>query len=447
MSLGAQLRLVRLSAGLVGRLPAGHLAYLARRMRNEKPHTFGGELRINSFFPPYPSPAFERFRRAVVARRRVPYSAYLAVTGECPYRCPHCSYARRRPGSVSREKLLAVVAEIKALGTATLGLTGGEPLLRDDLEALLAAARPEMATILFTSGHGLDAARAKRLAAAGVTNVTVGLESSDPAAHDRVRGRSGSFDEAAAAVAACRDAGVYVAVSTIGTPEKIAGGDLEGTLDLSAAWGAQELRILPPVATGGWAGRASVMLTADQRTALARFHIEHNRRRGGPATPEGNFLRRTLTPLGRLHALGNTLVLGLEGRGNGEDPQAGGHEPQAARHQRRAPRREDKRPVVQGVAEAGGKRDDDRAARRRQRPADQDVVEDARQPLVNPVRVADHVRHQHGEQGEAQIGRPGADQRAAEHPPATAEPRAARGQKHRVVCHAQQQNGHQVAAP
>jgi len=283
MSLGAQLRLVRLSAGLVGRLPAGHLAYLARRMRNEKPHVFGGELRINSFFPPYSSPAFERFRRAVIARRRVPYSAYLGVTGKCPYRCPHCSYARRRPGSLSQEKLLAVIAEIKALGTATLGLTGGEPLLRDDLETLLAAARPEMATILFTSGHGLDAARAKRLAAAGVTNVTVGLESSNPAAHDRVRGRSGSFDEAAAAVAACRDAGLYVAVSTIGTPEKLEGGDLERTLDLSAAWGAQELRILPPVATGGWAGRESVMLTADQRAALARFHIEHNRRRGGPA--------------------------------------------------------------------------------------------------------------------------------------------------------------------
>ena len=125
MSLGAQLRLVRLFAGLVGRLPAGHLAYLARRIRREKLHVFGGDLRINSFFPPYPSPAFERFRRAVIARRRVPCSAYLAVTGDCPYRCPHCSYARRRPGSLSQEKLLAVIAEIKALGTATLGLTGG----------------------------------------------------------------------------------------------------------------------------------------------------------------------------------------------------------------------------------------------------------------------------------------------------------------------------------
>jgi hypothetical protein len=53
--------------------------------------------------------------------------------------------------------------------------------------------------------------------------------------------------------------------------------------DAASAWGAMEFRILPPVATGGWAGRPSVMLTADDRAAVGRFHAGHNRRRGGPA--------------------------------------------------------------------------------------------------------------------------------------------------------------------
>ena len=283
MSLRTKLQLARLFARLVGRLPAGHLAYLARQLRNEKPHLWNGQLRINSFFPPFPSPAFDRFAQATAARQRVPYSAYLAVTGECPYRCPHCSYARRQPGGLALEKLLALVGEVKALGTATLGLTGGEPLLRDDLEDVIAAASPQMATVLFTTGHGLDAARAARLAAAGIANVTVGLESADPAEHDRLRGVRGSFEEARAAVAACRSCGVYAALSTIGTPAKLESGDLERMYALAAEWGAQELRILPPVATGGWAGRGGVMLTPETRAALGRFHAAHNRRPGGPA--------------------------------------------------------------------------------------------------------------------------------------------------------------------
>lgn len=303
MSLSAKLQLARMFARLVGRVPLGHLAYLARQLRNEKPHLWAGQLRINSFFPPFPSTAFDRFVEATAARQRVPYSAYLAVTGACPYRCPHCSYARRRPGGLPLKKLLAVIGEAKALGTATLGLTGGEPLLRDDLEEVIAAAGPQMATVLFTTGHGLDASRAARLAAAGIANVTVGLESADPAEHDRVRGGyvkgsgalrlkapdpllsdgAGSFEEARAAVAACRSCGVYAALSTIGTPAKLENGDLERMYALAAEWGAQELRILPPVATGGWAGRRGVMLTPETRAALGRFHAAHNRRPGGPA--------------------------------------------------------------------------------------------------------------------------------------------------------------------
>ena len=290
MNLATTIALGRLFARLAVCLPPGHVWYLARQMRVSKPHRFAGRLRVNSFFPPYPGPAFERFLRAVRERARVPMSVHLAVTDACPFRCPHCSYARRGGAAMSREKRLAVVGEVKALGTATLGLTGGEPLLAPDLEDLIAAAGPEMATILFTSGVGLDAARARRLAEAGLTNLTLGLESADPAAHDRVRGEAGSFAQAQAAARAAADAGLYVALSTVSTREKLRGGGLEALYRLAQAWGAQELRLVPPIATGAWAGEASVMLTADERADVVRFHREHNRRRDGPTVAALAFL-------------------------------------------------------------------------------------------------------------------------------------------------------------
>jgi len=274
---------MRMFAGMIGKLPAGQLWYLYRRMRNEKPHRFAGQIRVNTFFPPYPSMAFDRFRDAVVARRRVPLSAYLAVTHACPYSCRHCSVSGRPDAAPPGEALLDVVEQIKGLGTCTLGLTGGEPLLREDLEELIAAAGPEMATIVFTTGVGLDAARARRLAEANVTCVTVGIESDDPSVHDAVRGGGGSFAAAAEAARNCDAAGVYTAVSTVGTRERMADGSLERMYAVATAWGAREFRVLAPVATGRRAGCAAFMLTDEERRRLADFHVRHNRDRREPA--------------------------------------------------------------------------------------------------------------------------------------------------------------------
>jgi len=294
-------------ARAVGRLPAGHLWYLLRRMANEKPHRFAGQTRINSFFPPHPSPAFDRFLSAVIARRRVPFSTYLAVTGDCPFRCGHCSYGGRPRGGGSTAQLLDLMEQIRGIGTCTLGFTGGEPLLRDDLEELVAAAghrgpqqacpqeaktqaTHSMATILFTTGHGLSPARARRLAEAGLTCLTIGVESADPDEHDRVRQASGSFEEAAQAARAAREAGLYVALSTVGTREKIAAGQLERMYALAAEWGAAEFRLLAPVSTGSAAACGTFMLAPHERRALVDFHVSHNRRRGGPAVASFAYL-------------------------------------------------------------------------------------------------------------------------------------------------------------
>ena len=277
------LHVMRMFGRLVGRVPAGHLWYLLKRMGDQKPHRFNGQLRINTFFPPYPSIAFDRFCEVLVQRRRMPFSVYLAVTGRCPYRCPHCSYAGRPATDMPLDRVLDLVRQIKALGTSTLGLTGGEPTLRNDLDVIIRAAGPEMATILFTTGYALDSGRAKRLADAGVSCVTVGIESADPAVHDRVRDRPGSFDEARAAVDACNKAGIYAAVSTIGTRERIAGGDLETMYELARQWSVGEFRLLVPVATGGWRHCASAMLSPQERQILYDFHVRHNREPDGPA--------------------------------------------------------------------------------------------------------------------------------------------------------------------
>lgn len=268
---------------LVGKVPVGHLLYLLRRLRNEKPHLFGGQIRVNTFFPPYASKAFDRLCEAVVERRRTPLSAYLAVTHECPCRCDHCSVAGREAAALTGEQLLDVIAQIKALGTCTLGLTGGEPMLREELPQLIAAAGPEMATVVFTTGFGLDEGAADALARANVTCVTVGIESTRATDHDAVRGAPGSFGQARRAVRLCQDAGIYTAISTVATPKRLASGEIDRMVKLAWEWNVHEFRILSPVATGAAAGREDFMLTDEQLDDLRDLHTYYNRRYGPPA--------------------------------------------------------------------------------------------------------------------------------------------------------------------
>ncbi len=283
MRLAGLIRLGPVFIRSLGRLPLGHLWYMLRHLRYEKGKVFAGRLHINAFFPPYPSEAFERFLSNVIARRRVPHSVYYAVTGRCVFSCPQCSYGGRPAAEPDTQMALAVIGQIKALGTATLGFTGGEPLLRRDLPELIAAAGPEMATVLFTTGWGLTAELAAKLKAAGLGTILISLESENADRHDELRGVAGSFAAALQAIELARAAGLYVGVSVVATREKLQSGSIPAIYALAESLNVQELRILEPIATGNYAACRCEQLNGVENQYLREFHQKMNRRSGGPA--------------------------------------------------------------------------------------------------------------------------------------------------------------------
>ncbi|MEO8170932.1 MAG: radical SAM protein, partial [Oxalobacteraceae bacterium] len=72
----------------------------------------------------------------------------LWLLAELTYRCPlHCifcynpvNFAENR-NELSTAQWMAVMQQARALGAAQLGFSGGEPLLRDDLEQLIVEGR------------------------------------------------------------------------------------------------------------------------------------------------------------------------------------------------------------------------------------------------------------------------------------------------------------------
>src|SRR5437762_5990663 len=115
----------------------------------------------------------------------------ISITDRCNFRCVYCmpkevfgrdyAFLDRRE-LLSFEKIVRVVRVFASLGVRTVRLTGGEPLVRRDVEGLVAqlAAIPRLELALTTNGALLPQ-KAQALADAGLTRVTVSLDALDDA--------------------------------------------------------------------------------------------------------------------------------------------------------------------------------------------------------------------------------------------------------------------------
>jgi pyrroloquinoline quinone biosynthesis protein E len=111
----------------------------------------------------------------------------LWLLAELTYRCPlHCvfcynpvDFAAGQADELSTDDWLRVLRQGRELGAVQLGLSGGEPLVRDDLETIVAEAhRLGYYSNLLTSGVGLTADRAAALRQAGLDHVQLSFQDS-----------------------------------------------------------------------------------------------------------------------------------------------------------------------------------------------------------------------------------------------------------------------------
>src|SRR4051812_49909215 len=102
-----------------------------------------------------------------------PYTLVAELSYQCPLHCPYCSNpvdigGDRYRAELETEHWARVFGEARALGVLQLALTGGEPMLRGDLDALVAAARAAgLYSTLVTAGTPLARQRAPRPEEAG----------------------------------------------------------------------------------------------------------------------------------------------------------------------------------------------------------------------------------------------------------------------------------------
>ena len=104
------------------------------------------------------------------------------LTYRCPLQCPYCSnpldFAQHK-NELDTEGWLRVLREARKMGAAQLGFSGGEPLVRQDLEVLIAEARKlGYYSNLITSGVGMDEARIAAFKEAGLDHIQISFQAS-----------------------------------------------------------------------------------------------------------------------------------------------------------------------------------------------------------------------------------------------------------------------------
>jgi len=150
----------------------------------------------------------------------------LSVTDRCNFRCGYCMPAEvfgpdfaflPRAELLTFEEIALVARVLVGLGARTLRITGGEPLVRRDLDRLVALLRAieipngaedgESIDLALTTNGSLLAPLAAPLRGAGLDRITVSLDSLDPAIAARMSGSALPLDRVLEGIAAASAAG------------------------------------------------------------------------------------------------------------------------------------------------------------------------------------------------------------------------------------------------
>jgi MoaA/NifB/PqqE/SkfB family radical SAM enzyme len=118
-----------------------------------------------------------------------PVHAVINVEPRCNSCCAYCESWHSRATAAPLGRWLDVITEIAGLGTREVVLSGGEPTLHAGLPDIIRRIRDEgMRAHLVTNGLRLTPALAHTLIEAGLTGLTLSLDSVDPRTYERIRG-------------------------------------------------------------------------------------------------------------------------------------------------------------------------------------------------------------------------------------------------------------------
>jgi radical SAM protein with 4Fe4S-binding SPASM domain len=182
----------------------------------------------------------------------IPLVVSWNVTRKCNLKCQHCyinAATDELRDELTTEEAKRLIDQIYKVSRPLLILSGGEPLLRQDLfEIIRYGASKGFRMGLGSNGSLIDKKIARDLKEAGVKTVSISLDSSIPKNHDDFRGVEGSWQKAIEAITALRQNGILVQVNTTVTRQNHE--EIDDIMSLAEELGVENFHLFFLVPTG-----------------------------------------------------------------------------------------------------------------------------------------------------------------------------------------------------
>ena len=274
--------------------------WLVQRWPQKVPFTkYASPNHYTFYIPPFGTEAYKRVIRGGLLRDchlgGGPAAVTFAVTGRCPCSCYHCSADRRpRGGEMDTREVKDVIGQCVDLMVGSVVLTGGEPMVRDDLPELVSHVRDCDATPqIFTSGYYLERDRVRELKDAGLQVAFVSLDSPDAEEHDRGRGVPGLFERATSGLRYAAREGISTGISTFATSQAVRNRHVERFFELGRDLGVREITVFDVTPTGKMIDRDDLLLSPADHRHLSELQEGQFVRRDGPKIVTMSYVNET----------------------------------------------------------------------------------------------------------------------------------------------------------
>lgn len=174
------------------------------------------------------------------------------ITRNCNLSCIHCrASAQKGPytGEISTPAAINLIDQIAEIGNPIVILTGGEPLLREDIfEISQYGTSKGLRMVMAPNGTLITEKIAQKMADSGIRRISISLDGSSAEIHDRFRGVPGAFDGALTGIRYAKQAGIEFQINTTITKANLS--QIPAIQELAVQLGAVAHHIFLLVPTG-----------------------------------------------------------------------------------------------------------------------------------------------------------------------------------------------------
>jgi radical SAM protein with 4Fe4S-binding SPASM domain len=201
-----------------------------------------------------------------------PILVFAEVTWRCDASCLHCSVAADQQSiqnEMTTEEWKQLLDQLAELNVFYITFTGGEPLLREDLDELISycrkrGIRPEMVT----NGSHLTEERIESLSKAGLQAIQVDLDSVDAATHDRFRGVPGLYNTVVKAIPILAESSIDLQVSSVVTRLNV--NQIADIMEFANELGALRYSFMHLIDTGAAQSHPEIRPSPEEYIAMLR---------------------------------------------------------------------------------------------------------------------------------------------------------------------------------